>query len=160
LQIALTDPVSGALRATVTRGELERLVRRGCPDHPGGPCGCPVLDRPPPVDRYRRSAAQERFVTTRDRTCRHPGCHNRAGWADLDHVEPYACGGETSCENLCCLCRRHHRLKTHAPGWSFTMDADGVLSVTTPSGVTRVTRPPGMHDPADVEADELEPAPF
>ena len=54
-------------------------------------------------------------------------------------------GGETACENLCCLCRRHHRLKTHARGWRFTMTADGVLSVTTPSGVTRTTRPPGLH---------------
>jgi hypothetical protein len=25
------------------------------------------------------------------------------------------------------------------------MTADGVLRVTTPSGVTRVSRPPGMH---------------
>jgi hypothetical protein len=41
------------------------------------------------------------------------------------------------------LCRRHHRLKTHAAGWSFRLDADGALWVTTPSGVTRVSRPPG-----------------
>ena len=45
------------------------------------------------------------------------------------------------------LCRRHHRLKTHAPGWRFTMTADGVLSVTTPSGVTRTTHPPGLRRP-------------
>jgi hypothetical protein len=148
LDLALTDPVSGALRATVTRRELERLARRGCPEHPDGDCGCPVLDRPPPVDRYRPSSAQRRFLTTRDRTCRHPGCRNSAGWADLDHVLAHAEGGETSCENLCCLCRRHHRLKTHAPGWFFAMASDGTLTVTTPSGVTRVTRPPGLDDPA------------
>ncbi|MFD2092822.1 HNH endonuclease signature motif containing protein, partial [Blastococcus deserti] len=106
--------------------------------------------------------------------CRHPGCHNDAGWADLDHVLPHADGGQTACENLCCLCRRHHRLKTHAPGWRFTMTPDGVLTVTTPSGVTRTTRPPGLADPtgpawtdgpawpdgsASPEA-EQEPAPF
>src|SRR3954451_24979857 len=45
----------------------------------------------------------------------------------------------------CCLCRRHHRLKTHAPRWQFTLTPDGVLSVTTPSGVPRATRPPGLH---------------
>ncbi|WP_163204370.1 DUF222 domain-containing protein [Blastococcus saxobsidens] len=144
LDIALTDPVSGALRAAVTRTELERLARRGCPDHPGGDCGCPLLDRPPPTDRYRPSAAQHRFICVRDRTCRHPGCRNRAAWADLDHVVPHSDGEDTACENLCCLCRRHHRLKTFAAGWSFTMTDDGVLTVTTPSGVTRVTRPPGM----------------
>jgi hypothetical protein len=149
LDIALTDPTSGALRATVTRPELERLVRRGCADHPDGRCACPILDRPPPVNRYRPAPAQERFVSTRDRTCRHPGCHNDAAWADLDHVLPHSEGGATACENLCCLCRRHHRLKTHAPGWTFTMAPDGTLTVTTPSGVTRTTRPPGLRDPAD-----------
>jgi hypothetical protein len=147
LIMGLVDPVSGALRATVTRTELDRLARRGCPDHPDEPCDCPVLDRPPAVDRYRPSPAQRRFNTTRDRTCRHPGCSNRAGWADLDHVRAHAEGGATDCCNLCCLCRRHHRLKTFAPGWSFEMDDDGVLTVTTPSGVTRVTRPPGMRRP-------------
>ena len=144
LQIALVDPATGALRATGARGELERLVRRGCPDHPEADCDCPVLDRPVPVDRYRPTPAQRRFITVRDRTCRHPGCCNDAGWADLDHVVAHADGGATACDNLCCLCRRHHRLKTHASGWSFVMSSDGVLTVTTPSGVTRVTRPPGL----------------
>jgi len=161
LDIALTDPRSGALRATATRRELERLARRGCTDHPTGDCGCPLLDRPPPIGRYRPTPAQRRFVTARDRTCRHPGCRNHAGWADLDHALAHADGGETACENLCCLCRRHHRLKTHAPGWSFAMAPDGTLTVTTPSGVTRVTRPPGLDDPALRQHPlEEEPAPF
>jgi Domain of unknown function (DUF222) len=133
LTVALTDPVGGALRATVTRPQLERLVRRGCPDHPAGNCACPVLDRPPPVDRYAPTPAQRRFLRTRDRTCRHPGCRNDAGWADLDHVLPHGNGGPTACENLCCLCRRHHRLKTHAAGWRFQMSCDGVLTVTSPA---------------------------
>ncbi len=161
LEVALTDPVSGALRAVVPRRELSRLARRGCPTHPAGDCGCPLLDRPPPAGRYRHTPAQQRFLTTRDRTCRHPGCHNSAGWADLDHVLAHADGGRTSCENLCCLCRRHHRLKTHAPGWSFTITPDGTLTVTTPSGVTRTTRPPGLDHPAlDPTRSEEQPAPF
>jgi hypothetical protein len=158
LDIALTDPVTGALRATVTRAELERLVRRGCRDHPGESCGCAVLDRPSPVDRYRPTPAQRRFGKTRDRACRHPGCRNAVAWADLDHVVPHGEGGRTACENLCCLCRRHHRLKTHARGWRFGMDADGALTVTTPSGVTRVTRPPGLREPAELPPDD--PPPF
>jgi hypothetical protein len=48
---------------------------------------------------------------------------------------------------LCCLCRRHHRLKTFARGWVHAMTADGVLTVTTPSGVTRTSRPPGTDRP-------------
>ena len=160
MSIALTDPVSGALRATVTRAELARLARRGCPEHPAGDCGCPVLDRPAPVDRYRPTPAHRRFGSTRDRTCWQPGCANRAGWADLDHVLAHADGGQTACENLCCLCRRHHRLKTHAPGWRYTMTADGTLTVTTPSGITRITRPPGLHDPAQPLSADRDPAPF
>ncbi|CCH90352.1 HNH endonuclease [Modestobacter italicus] len=151
LGISLTDPATGALRATVTRGELEQLVRRGCPQHgAASDCGCAVLDRPPPVDRYRPTPAQQRFVKARDRTCRHPGCRRPARWTEADHVHPHAEGGQTACENLCSLCRRHHRLKTHAPGWRFTMTDDGVLSVTTPSGVTRTTRPPGLRLPGEL----------
>jgi hypothetical protein len=149
LGIALTDPATGALRATVTRAELERLARRGCRAHSDADCGCPVLDRPAPVDRYRHTPAQERFVRTRDRTCRHPGCTGRAAWADLDHVAPHDDGGPTDCGNLCCLCRRHHRLKTHARGWRYSMTPDGVLTVTTPGGATRTTRPPGWRVHAD-----------
>ncbi len=145
LRVALTEGATGALRAVVTRAQLERLAEQRCRDHPDDACGCAVLDRPEDVDGYRPSRRQRRYTTTRDRHCRMPGCRNEAGWADLDHVVPHACGGPTSCENLCCLCRRHHRLKTHAPGWVFTMAPDGTLTVTTPSGVTRVTRPPGLR---------------
>jgi hypothetical protein len=159
LDISLVDPVTGALRATVSRPELQRLVRRGCTDHPGGGCGCPVTDRPPPVDRYTPTPAQRRFLHARDRTCRHPGCRRPAARTDLDHVQAHSDGGATDCANLCCLCRRHHRLKTHAPGWRFTMSTDGVLSVTTPSGVTRTTRPPGLRLPAGQQSTRLRRVP-
>jgi hypothetical protein len=154
--IALVDD-RGRLLATVTPRELRQLADRGCPTHPATGCGCPVLGMPPAVDRYRPSAAQRRYVNTRDRTCRHPGCRNKAGRADHDHVIPHAAGGPTDCTNLCCLCRRHHRLKTHARGWRFVMDADGTLHVTTPSGVTRTTRPPG-YQPASPDPRALDPA--
>jgi hypothetical protein len=160
LDIALTDPVTGALRAVVTRAELARLARRGCPAHPVGGCGCAVLDRPPPVDRYTPTPAQRRFIRVRDRTCRHPGCRRPAARTDLDHVDPHAAGGRTDCANLCCLCRRHHRLKTHAVGWRFAMRDDGTLTVTTPSGVTRTTRPPGLSLPSTVPADGVLSPPF
>jgi len=151
LDISLLDPHTGALRATVTRPELERLARRGCPDHPDRRCGRGVVDRPPGVDRYEPTPAQHRYVKARDRSCRHPGCRRPARWTDADHVRAHADGGPTDCGNLCSLCRRHHRLKTHAPGWSFAMTDDGVLSVTTPSGVTRTTRPPGTHVRSDLQ---------
>jgi hypothetical protein len=143
LTIAITDP-DGTLRAAITRPQLERIVRHGCPEHPDGTCACSVLDRPAEVDRYRPSPGQYLFVHTRDRLCRFPGCGKRAHWADVDHVIPHAAGGATDCTNLCCLCRRHHRLKTHAAGWRFEMSPDGMLTVTTPTGVSRTTHPPGL----------------
>jgi hypothetical protein len=144
LDIAVTDSC-GRLLAVTGRRELERLVARGCAAHPGTACGCPLLSAPPAVDRYTPSVGQRRFLTTRDRTCRHPGCHVTAGWADLDHVVAHGAGGPTDCANLCCLCRRHHRLKTHADGWTHTLSGDGALTVITPSGVTRISRPPGWR---------------
>jgi hypothetical protein len=144
LGIAITDSC-GRLLAVTDRRELERLAARGCVAHPDTACGCPVLAAPPVVNRYTPSARQRRFLTTRDRTCRHPGCHVDAGWADLDHVVAHGAGGATDCANLCCLCRRHHRLKTHAAGWTHTLSDDGVLTVITPSGVARISRPPGWR---------------
>ncbi|WP_419751232.1 DUF222 domain-containing protein [Geodermatophilus sp. CPCC 206100] len=93
MTIAITDDC-GALLATTTRRDVERIARRGCSTHgPDTACGCPLLHRPAPTDAYRPTAAQRRWVATRDRTCRHPGCRNQAGWADLDHVLPHARGG-------------------------------------------------------------------
>ena len=156
LTISVTDE-AGRLLASVTRRELERAVRRG-----------EGLGSPPGIDRYEPTPAQRRFTRTRDRSCRHPGCGNGAGWADLDHVVAHAEGGETDCVNLCCLCRRHHRLKTHARGWIYVITPDGVLTVTTPSGVTRVSRPPGMradddgvlHVTAERDGQPDDPPPF
>jgi Domain of unknown function (DUF222) len=146
LTFAITDP-EGCLLTTASHSKLERLARAGCREHPDSDCGCPVLGRPAATTAYSPTDAQDVWVRTRDRACRFPNCGQRVGSADLDHVVPHGCGGQTDCSNLCCLCRSHHRLKTFAPGWRFVMDRDGVLHVTTPSGVTRTTRPPGREPP-------------
>ena len=147
LTFAVTGP-DGRLLATMTSAELARLARRGCTDHPDAEsCDCPVLGPPPATDAYVPTDKQRAFVTTRDQRCRFPNCGQRVGWADLDHVHAHGDGGTTDCANLCCLCRSHHRLKTFAPGWRFRMDDDGALHVTTPTGVTRTTRPPGLRPP-------------
>ncbi|MGY1858353.1 DUF222 domain-containing protein [Modestobacter sp. SYSU DS0290] len=156
LTFTITGP-DGELLATTTPAELARLTTRGCSEHPEGMCGCALLGPPPATERYEPTARQRAFVTARDRRCRFPNCGQRVGWADLDHVIPHARGGETDCANLCCLCRSHHRLKTHAPGWRFAMTPDGTLRVTTPSGVTRTTRPPGRRPPG-TQPPEARPA--
>jgi hypothetical protein len=161
LTVALTD-ADGRLLATATAAELTRLAAQGCPEHPDEECGCPLLGPPPDTAGNNPTARQRAFVTTRDRTCRMPNCGQRVGWADLDHVVAHSGGGATSCSNLCCLCRSDHRLKTFARRWRFRMDPDGTLHVTSPSGVTRTTRPPGLRPPGDRPPPDpvTDPAPF
>jgi Domain of unknown function (DUF222) len=160
LTVALTDE-HGRLLATVPAAELARRAGRGCPQHPEADCGCPVLGPPPPTDGYAPTAAQRRFVRTRDRRCRFPNCGQRVGWADLDHLIAHARGGTTTCVNLCCACRSHHRLKTFARGWAFRIEPDGTLHVTSPSGITRTTHPPGLRPPEpEPDPPPDEPPPF
>jgi hypothetical protein len=128
---------------------LARRVRRGQGANP-----------PAPTDRYTPSAEQREFLRTRDRICRMPNCGARTGWADHDHVIAHSCGGETTCTDLCCLCRTHHRLKTFAKGWIFEMEPDGTLHVTTPSGITRTSRPWALRRRPPPQPPEPDPPPF
>lgn len=97
--------------------------------------------------RYQPSAALERAVRCRDLTCRFPGCSRPAVVCDLDHTVPFnhqhpAAGGPTTAENLKCLCRQHHRLKTFG-GWRDKQLLDGTVVWTAPSGRTYRTSPAG-----------------
>ena len=158
VQVAIGDPVNGRLIAVATRNELRRgsgsrrrrRTRRGTEDV--APDDGPGLRPPGPTAAYRPTAHQRRFVRARDRTCRMPGCRRAPGRCDIDHGISHADGGPTDCWNLCCLCRRHHRIKTFARDWHFQLLADGRLIVRTPSGISRITRPPGW-------CEELEPDP-
>jgi len=51
-------------------------------------------------------------VEERDRVCQVPRCDMTLG-LEIDHIEPFAEGGETSFKNLVRLCKRHHLQKTH-----------------------------------------------
>ena len=50
-------------------------------------------------------------LTVRDPECVVPGCGSRLG-LQIDHIHDFAHNGPTSLDNLCRLCRHHHRLKT------------------------------------------------
>jgi hypothetical protein len=96
---------------------------------------------------YRPDRATRRLVTTRDRTCRFPGCSAPAHRCDLDHVVPYP-DGPTSPGNLVSLCRRHHSLKHGHNGSdraAVTLDdagpADTELHWRLPSGHHASTAP-------------------
>ncbi|WP_328334407.1 DUF222 domain-containing protein [Kribbella sp. NBC_00382] len=94
-----------------------------------------VTDRPPASnpDRYVPSAALDRYVRLRDRTCQFPGCNRPAEFTDLDHRTSFAAGGRTTAANLWCLCRHHHRLK-HEGGWQIHLTPDGTYTWTSPTG--------------------------
>ena len=70
--------------------------------HPPRPHRTPTLPHP----------TQAAHVRARDRRCRFPSCRRPASRAELDHSIPHTHDGPTHECNLCCLCVRHHILKT------------------------------------------------
>ena len=106
-----------------------------------------ITDEPPAgsPDTYTPTAAVDRYVRVRDRTCQFPGCNRPAEFADLDHRTAFAEGGRTTTRNLHCLCRHHHRLK-HQGGWHITPNSDGTTTWTSPTGRRYRTPPPECDD--------------
>jgi hypothetical protein len=92
---------------------------------------------------YEIPARLREQVQLRDRTCVFPGCTRPARGCDVDHIIEYdhdaeAEGrpqpGPTQTDNLACLCRFHHRLKTHS-AWRYAMVEPGVFEWTSPHGL-------------------------
>jgi hypothetical protein len=98
--------------------------------------------RPVQHGTTRRPTAEiARTVRLRDRTCRAPGCRMPAIKCDIDHRRDWQHGGESTVDNLCCLCRHHHRLK-HEASWRYRQIAPGVWAWTSPTtGRTYITPP-------------------
>ena len=161
------EPDSSGVRVVINVVASEQTVNGDC-DRPGYLEGYGVIDAEQvreladaaaqliadpftsPVEalRYQPSAALERAVRCRDLTYRFPGCGRPAMVCDIDHTIPFnhhdpAAGGRTVIENLKCLCRQHHRLKTFHGGWRDTQLADGTVVWTSPTGRTYRTFPAG-----------------
>ncbi|MDU0478850.1 HNH endonuclease signature motif containing protein [Staphylococcus chromogenes] len=81
---------------------------------------------------YRPDARLRAFIQGRDGTCRFPGCHVPARRCDIDYVIPFP-KGPTSPDNLHCLCRHHHNLKTEQRVHP-TLYPDGSVMWTFPAG--------------------------
>ena len=79
------------------------------------------------------------LVILRDGHCIFPRCQVDARSCDLDHIEAYVemddggPPGQTRPDNLAPLCRRHHRAKTFR-GWTYSRNADGSYTWTSPYG--------------------------
>ncbi|MFD5868568.1 HNH endonuclease [Corynebacterium sp. NPDC060344] len=97
---------------------------------------------------YAPSEAQKAFIVGRDGTCRFPGCDHPAHRTEGDHVENYdhdhpGAGGATDTENLHCLCKKHHDLKTRKM-WDVLRMPDGTEYWTSrTTGMTAVSVPTG-----------------
>jgi len=60
---------------------------------------------------YRPTADQVAYVRARDRHCQAPNCRRSAEQCDIDHITAWEHNGVTIEDQLCLLCRRHHRIK-------------------------------------------------
>ena len=131
--LSITDQ-DGRLIAAVTRRELETAVRRGTrvgPAARGGPVRAhsrtaalrthPRSHLPAPRLRQPRRLGRPR---PRRRARRGRGDRLRQPVLPLSPASP---------------------AEDPREGWLYVMTIDGVLSVTTPSGVTRASRPPGLR---------------
>ncbi|MEZ5097511.1 MAG: HNH endonuclease [Nocardioides sp.] len=130
-----TPGLSGRCEATGTAVDVD-TVRAWC--GAGQVTVKPVIDL---ADHVRVDAWEvpERLaerVRLRDGSCVFPWCTRPARprrGCDCDHVVPHARGGPTCPCNLAPLCRRHHRMKTHA-GWSYTSPEVGSYVWRSPYG--------------------------
>jgi hypothetical protein len=131
--IAGLDPVGRC--ENTARAVLEQQVRSWCGRTDTHLTVNPVLD----LADHTRSEAYEARGRLRQRSdliagcCVFPFCERPARACDHDHVVPHGDGGATCECNIAPLCRRHHRLKTHA-GWSYTVIETGVWLWSEPHG--------------------------
>jgi hypothetical protein len=103
--------------------------------------------RIPLAGGYPHPPRMQASTRARDCHCRFSGCLRPAARTDGDHVIPWP-DGPTSTRNTASLCRFHHRMKTHAPGWQLSGTGDGPLTWTTPTGRTHQTEPNDYRDPS------------
>jgi len=88
---------------------------------------------------YRPPMSLQHLIRVRQQRCAFPGCGRPAHRCDLDHTVPYHRGGRTCECNLAPLCRRHHAAK-QAHGWRLDQPRPGMLTWTTPSGRSYMSR--------------------
>jgi hypothetical protein len=85
------------------------------------------------------SRAQRRALAARDLGCCFPGCTRPASWCEAHHVIPWLAGGLTDLDNLCLLCRFHHR-EFERRGWLVRI-VDGVPEWIPPPWLDPLQQP-------------------
>ena len=97
------------------------------------------------VEAYEVPDRLQEQALLRDHTCVFPWCNAPARTADCDHVVAHGDGGPTCSCNLAPLCRRHHRLKTHAT-WTYTSVSPGTYLWSSPHGYQFLRDSGGTRD--------------
>ena len=84
-----------------------------------------------------------------------PGCRRTARYNDLDHIQAYQPGDQTTQATLMSLCRRHHRFK-HSGDWTVTRDDTTNITTwtdkrgrTLPNPTTHPTHHHNRHRSSD-----------
>ncbi len=107
----------------------------------------PVLDLADHVhsDAYEARGRLRDHVDLLHPHCVFPWCTRPSRGCDTDHVVPHGQGGATCNDNLAPLCRRHHRLRTHA-GWRHTRLDETTFLWSDPHGQQFLVDTTGTRD--------------
>jgi hypothetical protein len=91
--------------------------------------------------RARRLATcgQRLALAARDHGCTFPGCDRPAAWTEVHHITAWTDGGPTDVDNMCLLCRYHHR-EFQRRGWQVQMH-DGIPQWIPPPWIDPERRP-------------------
>jgi len=108
---------------------------------------------------YRPPKALRRYLHSRDKTCRFPGCTRRAAACEPDHTIEWQDGGTTDAGNLAMLCRKHHALKSMG-AWTYQHSSPtGDLKWRSPLGREYNTEADQFGEPRH-PLQQPEPPPF
>src|SRR4051812_31628952 len=89
--------------------------------------------------RRLATRGQRLALAARDGGCSFPGCDRPAAWTEVHHVLEWINGGSTDLDNLCLVCRFHHR-NFQKYGWQVHIE-DGVPLWTPPPWLDAEQRP-------------------
>jgi hypothetical protein len=97
------------------------------------------------------TAKQRLALAARDGGCCFPGCSRPAAWTEVHHIIAWTAGGQTNIDNLCLLCRFHHRVFDDR-GWTVEMN-NGRPQWTPPAFIDLRRRPirNTTHHPPDID---------